>query len=422
MDGLGVVGRGRRSLLRQAGDPGRRPGADQGPFDGGHDPAVRGGHGGGATRLDLRRDLGKRFAQLLPAARARQACCRRTRYRRRSQEQRQLLLGVVGVDHLEAVVHVAVRRERVPVARTGCGPSRPTHRDHPYVLEVEGITATIDYEPAESTTDMFGGNSNWRGPLWFPLNYLVVDALDRYYRFFGDDFTIEYPTGSGVELTLDKIGEDLRRRLISLFLVGPDGRRPCFGVRGAAAGRTRRGRTTSSSTSTSTATTGPGSARRTRRAGPGLVADLIRGRPGDGVYTVGDAARPSSSAPPTGSRHDGVATLRVTGKPASRSAPHRSTAGPTSPSHRPSPRPWTLCIFDTTGGGDPGRAHRLRRRCVARLRERRRIRNGLRLSGRRAVPAVPRPTGATPPSSCSIRTPRRRPARCGSGRRSSATT
>ena len=76
---------------------------------------------------------------------------------------------------------------------------------------------------------MFGGNSNWRGPLWFPLNYLVISALERYYRFFGDEFTIEYPTGSGQQLTLDKVATDLQDRLISIFTRGPGGRRPCFG-------------------------------------------------------------------------------------------------------------------------------------------------------------------------------------------------
>ena len=76
---------------------------------------------------------------------------------------------------------------------------------------------------------MFGGNSNWRGPLWFPLNYLVIDALERYHRFFGDEFTVEYPTGSGHQLPLDAIVADLRGRLVSIFMVGPDGRRPCFG-------------------------------------------------------------------------------------------------------------------------------------------------------------------------------------------------
>ncbi len=94
---------------------------------------------------------------------------------------------------------------------------------------MEGFSATVDYEPAESTTGMFGGNSNWRGPLWFPLNYLVISVLERYYRFFGDELTIEYPAGSAHRVPLDVIATDLQDRLISLFITGPDGRRPCFG-------------------------------------------------------------------------------------------------------------------------------------------------------------------------------------------------
>jgi hypothetical protein len=103
------------------------------------------------------------------------------------------------------------------------------HRDHPYELDVDGLAARIDYEPAESTTPMFGGNSNWRGPVWMPLNYLVVSVLQRYHRFFGEDLTVEYPAGSGHHLTLDLVAADLQDRLISLFTRGPDGRRPCFG-------------------------------------------------------------------------------------------------------------------------------------------------------------------------------------------------
>ena len=103
------------------------------------------------------------------------------------------------------------------------------HRDHPYTFDVDGTGATIDYEPAESTTAMFGGNANWRGPLWFPLNFLVVSSLERYHQFFGDDFTLEYPSRSGVRLPLDAIAADLQDRLISIFTRGPDGRRPCFG-------------------------------------------------------------------------------------------------------------------------------------------------------------------------------------------------
>jgi hypothetical protein len=103
------------------------------------------------------------------------------------------------------------------------------HREHPYQITVEGVTASIDYEPAESTTAMFGGNSNWRGPIWFPLNYLMVTVLERYDRFFGEAFTIEYPTGSGQQQSLGVVAADLQDRLISLFTNDPDGRRPIFG-------------------------------------------------------------------------------------------------------------------------------------------------------------------------------------------------
>jgi hypothetical protein len=103
------------------------------------------------------------------------------------------------------------------------------HRDHPYRFQAEGYESSIDYEPAESTTSMFGGNSNWRGPVWMPVNYLVVEALERYARFYGDDLELEYPTGSGRRLTLDRIVADLRDRLISLFIEDDNGRRACFG-------------------------------------------------------------------------------------------------------------------------------------------------------------------------------------------------
>jgi Glycosyl hydrolase family 63 C-terminal domain len=103
------------------------------------------------------------------------------------------------------------------------------HRDHPYLFDAEGFQASIDYEPAESTTSMFGGNSNWRGPVWMPVNYLVVESLERYHRFYGDDLKLEYPTGSGRRLTLDRITADLQDRLISLFTKDETGRRACFG-------------------------------------------------------------------------------------------------------------------------------------------------------------------------------------------------
>jgi hypothetical protein len=141
---------------------------------------------------------------------------------------RELLLGVISLERLRRLFN-RVFDESEFLSPYGLRAISAFHRDHPYVLEVEGLRATIDYEPAESTTAMFGGNSNWRGPIWFPLNYLLVSVLERYRRFFGDEFTLEYPTGSGQQRTLGAVIDDLWDRLISIFLVGPDGRRPCFG-------------------------------------------------------------------------------------------------------------------------------------------------------------------------------------------------
>ncbi len=102
------------------------------------------------------------------------------------------------------------------------------YENNPYTLEgVEG--AWIDYEPAESTTSMFGGNSNWRGPIWMPVNYLAIRQFVIYQRFFGDDFKLEYPTGSGQERTFGEIAQDLADRLVSIWLPGADGRRPLYG-------------------------------------------------------------------------------------------------------------------------------------------------------------------------------------------------
>jgi hypothetical protein len=141
---------------------------------------------------------------------------------------RHLLLSVVGVDRLEKLFGKLFDNNEF-LSPYGLRALSAYHRDHPYELDVEGVSATVDYEPAESTTGMFGGNSNWRGPLWFPLNYLVISVLERYYQFFGDELTIEYPAGSGHRVPLDVIAMDLQDRLISLFTVGHDGRRPCFG-------------------------------------------------------------------------------------------------------------------------------------------------------------------------------------------------
>ena len=141
---------------------------------------------------------------------------------------RQLLIGVVGIDRLVRLFE-RLFDETEFLSPHGIRAISQAHRDHPYELEVGELHASIDYEPAESTTSMFGGNSNWRGPIWFPLNYLLVRSIRVYGDFLGDSFTVEYPTGSGEQHTLGHVADDLRARLISLFLVGDDNRRPCFG-------------------------------------------------------------------------------------------------------------------------------------------------------------------------------------------------
>ena len=103
------------------------------------------------------------------------------------------------------------------------------HLDDPFTVNVGGQEFRVDYEPAESGTAMYGGNSNWRGPVWFPINHLVIEALERYYEYLGDDFVVERPTGSGVLMNLQEVADEIRNRLIRLFLPDADGRRPCFG-------------------------------------------------------------------------------------------------------------------------------------------------------------------------------------------------
>jgi len=101
--------------------------------------------------------------------------------------------------------------------------------DQPFTMRVENATLSEQYEPAESSTGLFGGNSNWRGPVWFPINYLFIDALRRYHAFFGDAFTVEYPTRSGRMRNLNDIADDLSQRLIGIFERSADGTRPVFG-------------------------------------------------------------------------------------------------------------------------------------------------------------------------------------------------
>jgi len=103
------------------------------------------------------------------------------------------------------------------------------HEARPYALEADGTRWTVMYEPGESTTRLFGGNSNWRGPIWFPINFLFIEALERYHHFYGDSLLVEFPTGSGRAVDLQTVARELSNRLASLFLPKSDGRRPCHG-------------------------------------------------------------------------------------------------------------------------------------------------------------------------------------------------
>jgi hypothetical protein len=103
------------------------------------------------------------------------------------------------------------------------------HADHPFVFHAGGQEYRVSYLPAESDTGMFGGNSNWRGPIWMPVNGLIVRALLQYYLYYGDDFQVECPTGSGCTMTLYQVAEEISRRLANMFLKGKVGRRPVYG-------------------------------------------------------------------------------------------------------------------------------------------------------------------------------------------------
>jgi hypothetical protein len=103
------------------------------------------------------------------------------------------------------------------------------HLKHPYVLRTDGAEHSVRYEPAESMTGLFGGNSNWRGPIWFPLNFLIIESLQKYHYYYGDDFRVEFPTGSGDMMTLWDVARELSKRLTSIFLRDPKGRRPVYG-------------------------------------------------------------------------------------------------------------------------------------------------------------------------------------------------
>ena len=147
--------------------------------------------------------------------------------RRRGMSERRLL-SIVDRDKLRRVLAFMLD-EREFLSPYGIRALSRFHHDNPYMLGANGNTYRVAYEPAESSTGLFGGNSNWRGPIWFPVNYLIIESLQKFHHYLGDDYKVEFPTGSGQMMTLWEVAGELSRRLTRIFLRGRDGRRPVFG-------------------------------------------------------------------------------------------------------------------------------------------------------------------------------------------------
>jgi hypothetical protein len=139
------------------------------------------------------------------------------------------LLAILDGDRLRRVLKVMLD-EREFLSPYGIRAVSRVHRDQPYVLNVDGQEYRVDYEPAESSTGLFGGNSNWRGPIWFPINVLLVESLQKFHHYFGNDYKVECPTGSGQMLTLWEVAAEISRRLQSIFVRDAQQHRAVFGA------------------------------------------------------------------------------------------------------------------------------------------------------------------------------------------------
>jgi hypothetical protein len=139
------------------------------------------------------------------------------------------LLSIVSPDRLRRVLRWLLDETEF-LSPHGVRALSAGHREHPFSVDLGGMTYTVEYSPGESPTGLFGGNSNWRGPVWFPVNFIVIEAIRRFARFFGNDFAVEYPTGSGSQVTLGQVADDLGQRLIDIFVPDASGRRPVFGA------------------------------------------------------------------------------------------------------------------------------------------------------------------------------------------------
>jgi hypothetical protein len=175
--------------------------------------------------LEARPHFAKRALWLLHH---RRDLARYVSYMHRSQCERFRMLALPSRDRLVRVLQ-RLLDENEFLSPYGIRSLSRYHRDHPFELPYDGVAHSVRYVPGDSDSGMFGGNSNWRGPVWFPINYLLVEALERYDRFYGDTLKVECPTGSGHMMTLGQVARELATRLTRLFLVDGNGRRPSHG-------------------------------------------------------------------------------------------------------------------------------------------------------------------------------------------------
>lgn len=142
-------------------------------------------------------------------------------------EQERRLLSVVDETQLRRILLVMLDEQEF-LSDYGIRALSRIHEQHPFTLQVDGVEHRVAYEPGDSTSGIFGGNSNWRGPIWFPLNYLIIESLQKFHHYYGDDFQVECPTGSGTMLTLTQVAAEISRRLSSIFMRDESGNRPVF--------------------------------------------------------------------------------------------------------------------------------------------------------------------------------------------------
>ncbi len=163
--------------------------------------------------LDNRKDLSRHISYMEP---------------RGENSEKLYLLAIPSRERLERVLRYLLDENEF-LSPHGVRSISKIHQDRPFILRADGQEYRVDYMPGESTTGLFGGNSNWRGPVWFPLNYLLIEALERYHHFYGDSLQVECPTGSGQMKNLKQVAHELNTRLARLFLPDEKGKRPCHG-------------------------------------------------------------------------------------------------------------------------------------------------------------------------------------------------